>query len=240
MRPKRVCIIGSEGKIATRYKAILKSLGQEFCCYDTKLECGDDPKGPWYLDFDASIIASPTDTHTAWLRALTERGCKRILCEKPLHFDIAECESVKDLNFWVVNNYAHLLDSITSWIRNKEPLTIKKKIGIVYKYFNTGSDGVWFDLCQLCYLTKRENIMLGVDLNSPIWTLALALDGGSIDIPYNALEMSYFLMLKAFLDEDTRLKWDAIDGIAMTRAALEASDRHTGKDGVYSVSWQNL
>lgn len=190
-------VIGGAGSIGRRYCAILKHLNYEFHAYDpvfnSELEDLDN------IEFSRAIIACPTDLHTFYVDKLLPYG-KPFLCEKPLSRSIEACKEVvrKDKNKlgYVVNNYAYLTSSPE-----------------MYDYYNTGNDGIYWDVCQLIYLNEKVKILT----ESPVWTVFS--ETGRVS--YHALEQSYIQMIKDFVEEKYENLWTLEDGMRMTESVLK-------------------
>ena len=201
----RVLLIGSRGSIGRRYMSILNYLGIEVEGYDT-LDHGHvirDFHNEHDDSFDKAIIASPTLTHYFYCKKLLEMN-KPFLVEKPLSRFPGECADLialdKNKLGRIVCNYLYALDG-------HKPA--------FYDYYNTGGDGVLWDLSQLIYMNPK----IEISTRSPIWKLMR--DDG-VRVTYDELESSYIFMVKDFLDVDNlghadRL-WTLEDGLRMTEA----------------------
>lgn len=182
-------IIGSEGSMGKRYKAILSYFNQPFECHDPKLGFGVYPN----KTHDRFIIASPTVNHLYWVKRLDEYR-KPILCEKPLSKDlkevkeILECKSPLSMTF----QYAHLVDN-----RGFGPSH--------YNYYHSGQDGLVWDCFQIIALAKDKVLL---DNTSPIWTCAIngsKIHRGDMDKAYVDVVRNW--LAGAHLERDDLMKW---------------------------------
>lgn len=197
-----VLLIGY-GSIGKRYGAVLRALGADFEVYD-------NPQHEWFSDkevsdgFTHAIIATPTHTHMDWLDELHFNKVK-VLCEKPASKNKARLEKrTMHKDCFVVNNYQFLPCSNT-----------RKKIS--YNFYNTGKDGLIWDVCQLVYLAYKNKVELGVKRESFWWDLKW----GQHQVPYHEIEKSYYHMVKAFLSGDTSNLWNMQDALKMTEICAE-------------------
>jgi len=155
-------IIGSEGSMGTRYKAILKHLGENFQCTDVMhseehvLEKAEKA--------DQIIVCTPTPSHAVILRNVIPTG-KKILCEKPISKSLNELDEIFNLchkhnsNFNMTFQYQEL-------VKNRP----YSKHLTHYNYFRTGKDGPIWDCLQIIALANGE---VEIKNNSPIWTCAI-------------------------------------------------------------------
>lgn len=213
----KVLVIGAKGSIGRRYCAILKHIG-------VKYEVWEYPKTPRLLletyegSVDMAIVASPTDTHGEYCGALMDMDMP-FLCEKPLSKNIDVCMSLarKQKMYGltkcnVVNNYWFLFNKLA-------PMK-----SIYYDYYNTGRDGIEWDLCQLIAYADERGLSFDYDTSSPIWTLKV--DGAIV--PYDRLEQSYIDMVYSWLHQQGDLL-DLTDGLDMSLAVREYKIEHLNR-----------
>ena len=145
-----ILIIGSEGSMGKRYQAILKHLSQPFEGWDPKH--GTAPCHP--EKYSRFIIASPTDTHLGWVKALDQYG-KPILCEKPLSKDLGEVEEILKCKseLTMMMQYTWLFDRYSFGHSS-------------YNYYQHGPDGLIWDCFQIIALARHE---VELKEDSPIW-----------------------------------------------------------------------
>lgn len=219
-------LIGHKGSIGRRYAAILN-------LFDVKWRGFDNPDGDpscinWE-DVERCIIATPTNTHFEYAIAAAQNR-KPVLCEKPLSKTPADCVALSvmaedlDVPAFVVCNYKYVFRG------HPDP-------HIYYNNFNTGSDGLWWDVCQLLYLDPKATIRT----DGPYFILASQYR----EIPYEEVEKSYCNMIYEFVNEKYSNLWTFEDGVKMTAAVKrrmkhEANDRNTSKDGINEVTKENL
>ena len=162
-----VVLVGANGSMGRRYQAILKHLGILVRCVDTPGSISKSVR--WWLDgardgstdpdADAVILASPTDTHAAYIRDLALLG-KPILCEKPLSRDLAEVDELL--------RAPGPLDMMTQYALLDGEHTGNAET--VYDFYHTGSDGLAWDCMQLIGLARGP---LSITAESPVWRCLL-------------------------------------------------------------------
>ena len=190
----RVLLVGADGRIGRRYKAILKMLKVDVISFD---DPEAHPREVESLVFDKAIIAAPTDLHYAYSMQMA-RMDKQFLVEKPLSKSLDECMMLGHIfGGYVVNNY----DYVCKLFTNSAPT-------IEYDYYNTGDDGMEWDCCQLLYLDPDATIKT----ESPLWKLRI---NGS-RVHYDQLEDSYVWMVRDFLAENVKNLWTLRDGRKMS------------------------
>lgn len=170
----RVQIIGCNGSMGKRYKAILDFL------QIPQSEHVDVRQGK--LDYNAShfIIATPTSTHFDILKQLPFEA--NVLCEKPLALDSKTVEEMllyankSKMKFRMVLQYVHQFDEqkirqMTGYLaRNIPPMSY-------YDYFRHGNDGLEWDCLQIVALTKD---VPSLRETSPIWRCKI--NGVDLDV----------------------------------------------------------
>lgn len=161
-------IIGAEGSMGRRYQSILKFLNVPFECHDLKTL---RPVGP-LEKYDRFIIATPTNTHLAWVRALDHYGCP-ILCEKPLSKDLSEAQEIAACKSPLTMQMQYLR------------LTRADDVGhSFYDYFHHGQDGLVWDCFQIVALAQGDCALLE---ESPVWRCMIngrTLLRGQMDLAY--------------------------------------------------------
>lgn len=198
-----ILLIGGKGSIGRRYQAILKYLEEPFFIHDFPF----DSEYEWQ-PFDRAIIATPTRTHGEYVRRLSEME-KPFLCEKPLTFDPLEAEHLafSCKNGYVVNNY--------SFLNTNREFTFPHSLS--YDFFNTGGDGLIWDVCQLVYLAYLSKAELSVSRESYHWDFHI----NDWKVPYSAIEASYMQMIRAFLLDRKEQLWTLSNGAQMTKLCYE-------------------
>lgn len=200
-----ILLLGSEGNIGKRYKAILRDLDIPFIGIDPKLHNEHFVKD---TDFDKAIIAVPTEYHFALCNLMMDLG-KPFLCEKPLSKNTDECKHLafraktEKANGFVVNNWQFVMPS-------------EKIKSIEYENYHTGSDGLAWDMCQLIYIAFKNNSRLHIDTKNPVWSARI--NGEAISL--RDVHWSYVDLVKAFTNEVWQELWTLQDGLLMTQAVL--------------------
>lgn len=156
-----VLILGGKGNMGQRYQAVLKHLGVRFAVADVETSPAD--MKTLAAQSEGIIIATPTDTHTAYILSLAPLK-KPILCEKPICKDPVELRSVlhevktQGCPFSMVYQYGMLLTT-----SGQRGLTF-------YDYFKHGSDGLAWDCIQVIGLARGD---IKLEEESPIWRCAV-------------------------------------------------------------------
>lgn len=151
-----IMIIGSEGSMGARYKAILSYLGKSYIAIDVNNINNVEDQ----LQFTTEVIlCTPTDTHFKWLEYLIPTG-KKILCEKPITKSLIELGCINDLCLKYKN-------PITMVMQYQYLVSKKSKGTSFYDYFRTGKDGLYWDCFQIIVLSKDILMLCN---SSPIWT----------------------------------------------------------------------
>lgn len=196
---KKVYIIGYEGNMARRYRAVL-----DYLCVDY---CGEDITGKVgkIEDCDGILIASPTNCHLWHLDQFIKHK-KPILCEKPISKEIFSLPI--DAPITMVNQYA---------------FTGPWPGGFTYyNNWNTGKDGLAWDCINIIGLAEGDVL---VENNSPVWKCTIngkELALGDIDIAYIKMVDSWLKRPESNIDY-------IIKAHDKVRRYLDTSyDRHTG------------
>lgn len=224
-----ILLIGGNGSIGRRYQAILEYLEEPYIVHDFPFlvsECN-------WPDFDKAIIASPTNTHEHYCNLLSRMN-KPFLCEKPLSKDVEASRRISEecKNGFVVNNYAFVNTSVGF---PPIPATID------YDFYNTGRDGLVWDVCQLVYLAYISKAELMVIRKSYTWHFQL----NHWKVPYDCIEASYMQMIRAFLTDNHGRLWNLKQGHQMTQICSDLFKRggdcegflwHPGKDEFKALS----
>jgi hypothetical protein len=149
---KNVCIVGIQGNMGRRYKAVLDYLGVGVMGIDVGFTYNTDD----YTKADGFIVATPTATHMDFLNYLS-RYDKPILIEKPIVIGELDQTFEKKHLVTLVNQYAYLVDS--SWHGDT-----------YFDYFKTGGDGLAWDCISILGLSEKR---ASLNNGSPIWKCAI-------------------------------------------------------------------
>lgn len=141
-----IILLGANGGIAKRYKAILNYLGQEWRGFDVL----DDIQTVHQAvqKSDGIIIATPTDTHTNLIAEYSVKG-KPILCEKPISKNIDEVRQIEDF----CRSHQVPLQMVYQYQYLVKPRSIGESI---YDFYEHGKDGLIWDCIQIVGLSRRE------------------------------------------------------------------------------------
>ena len=151
---RKVLIVGSDGNMGRRYKAVFRSLQIPTVGVDLNSPMTDRE------GIDGILIATPTPTH---LDMIYEYSAYKvpILCEKPISLDL--CSLTHLLGFCRENNVNLTMVNQYRYIEGYDP---DGRGPTYYNYWNTGKDGIPWDLISVVALAKGE-VTLGND--SPVW-----------------------------------------------------------------------
>ena len=169
-----ILVVGANGNMGGRYKAILRHLNKSYCGVDRD----DDLPKTYSLakQADGIIIATPTTTHINYLNVFADLG-KPILCEKPFSTEIEQVRDVTDrlsrnsCRASMVSQYHELVDP-------------RSKGDSEYDYFKHGQDGLVWDCIQIIGHAKG---IVSIREGSPIWRCTIngkKLDLGDMDGAY--------------------------------------------------------
>lgn len=175
-----ILIVGADGNMGHRYRAIMRYLGKEVL--GTDRQHNRHHVKAMAEKSEGIIVATPTATHVDIIRDLIPLG-KPILCEKPVTKDVSQIkELAKELGntpFRMVFQYSLLAE--------------KNRIGrSYYDYFKHGSDGLGWDCMQVIAIS-RQRPDLGEE--SPIWKCMIngkPLQIGHMDAAYIAYCQEWF------------------------------------------------
>lgn len=174
----KILLVGAKGNMGRRYSAVLKDLGRVF----TGIDVGQFAN---VKDYDAIILATPTDTHSPLLREFAAVGTQAwILCEKPIVKSERDLGLLGELplSLCMVNQYAYL----------NGLYRVSDKDETSWNYWNSGKDGLYWDCIQVINLAKGP-VTLKDD--SPVWTCVI--NGWSQSIAH--MDFAYIDMMKDFL-----------------------------------------
>lgn len=172
-------LIGSEGSMGRRYKALLNYLGHFHIDVDiqnisTIEDLGDRCKG--------FIIATPTWTHFRFFKRISHFK-KPILCEKPLSTDMNEVSEMLRspvrmmLQYLILNPIPGVMEGVSS-----------------YNYYNTGKDGLKWDCAQIIGLARNH---CEIKNDSPFWECRL--NGKELDVSW--MDRAYLKYLELWFKE---------------------------------------
>lgn len=185
-----ILIIGSEGSMGSRYKAIFKYLGKSFTCVD--VNDSEDKALAFAQDADGIVIASPTDTHSAYIHMLSPSVEVPILCEKPVCKDINELRDVLD----ICRSNGTKLSMMMQYEFLDYSLMLKINGNSHYDYFKTGNDGLIWDCFQTIALARGPVVVRN---ESPIWDVQL--NGRKLNL--SDMDNAYISYVAAWLEGGT-------------------------------------
>jgi hypothetical protein len=201
----KVYIVGYNGNMARRYRAILEVLGHE-----TTGEDLDRVDIEGWERADAFIVATPTPTHAEILLRL--KGCGRpILCEKPLTKSMTQLETVLSelkragTRLQMVSQYDYLVDPAAEG-------------ETAYDYFRHGADGLFWDCINIVKHAKGAVLLAE---KSPVWKCTI--NGQALNI--RDMDTAYVQMIDHWLKDPTRTDYDEIFNTHKKVADLEAKWR---------------
>lgn len=180
----RVLIIGANGNMASRYKAIFNHLGVSFDGID--IDTPDDGVQSALCLSDRFLIATPTDTHFHWITKCMPFK-KPILCEKPVTKDLNELGYVLEqcridgVPFRAVYQYSMLARSEGSG-------------DTCYNYFKHGNDGLYWDCMQITALSRCTPALYET---APIWDCVI--NGERLNL--SDMDRAYVEYIKLWLEK---------------------------------------
>ena len=220
-----ILLIGGNGSIGSRYKAVLQALGEEFLVFDVP-RAQPERLRRYAEKCDRVLICSPTHTHFDYCVEI-EALNKPYLCEKPLCTNEFQAEALKShRRGFVVNNWAFLR---TNYDLDSNPAHIS------YDFFNTGKDGLLWDVCQLIYIAKLAKCSLSVRRDSYYWDVTWS----GTEVPYQYIEKSYLQMMRAFLEDNWKELWSLQRGIEMTKLVIDLEQQIGGNCEGFDLSYSD-
>lgn len=173
-----ILLIGSEGNMGKRYKAIFNHLGIDYSTFDSAIDCHIHSYAKYAKGF---LIATPTDTHTDLIFQLAPYK-RPILCEKPITRDPTELAAVLMLKpkLQMVNQYAHM------------PISKSKNKPTSYNYYRHGGDGLNWDCINVIGLAKGP---VKLDQQSPVWNCTI--NGKKLNL--SDMDHAYISMIKSWV-----------------------------------------
>lgn len=185
-----ILIIGSDGNMAARYKAIMNYASIPWCGVDKGVDVKEYLKSN---HVDQILITTPTDTHFEIMKDVIPFK-KHILVEKPVTKSVDElfelydlCDSEKAPHFNMVMQYRYLLDEEQQRINIKEGDTES-----YYNYFKTGNDGLYWDCLQIIGLAADR---VTIKNDSPRWRCCI--NGEVLSI--NTMDQAYINMITSWV-----------------------------------------
>ncbi len=177
-----ILIVGGNGNMGARYRAILSHLDKDFHVAD--IGHTDKQIEELAKRCDATIITTPTETHAHFIHMLSPIK-KPILCEKPVSMNLQELKGVvhqlraDQTPFSMVYQYRMLIDPLRmGWTH--------------YNYFKHGNDGLAWDCIQVIGLARQQ---VELEESSPIWRCTI--NGASMDI--GAMDFAYIRFIRNWL-----------------------------------------
>jgi hypothetical protein len=178
---KRVFIVGFNGNMARRYRAILNHLN----IYNSGIDIGHTVHEKDLECAEGIIIATPTERHIDDI-LFYSRYKVPILCEKALSKNIERvykclefCKE-KEVNLQMVNNYAFWGNTLGSG-------------RTYYNFFKTGNDGLAYDVINIIGLANGK---IKIENTSPIWTCEI--NGNKFN--FGDVNHSYLSMISRWLE----------------------------------------
>lgn len=176
-----ILIVGSEGSMGRRYKAILSHLKVPYECVDKEHSSEVIQEKAW--ESNGIIIATPTETHTNLIMGLNKFKIP-ILCEKPFTKNMDELSLILEMTLGP-------LDMMFQYSKIYDPTS---KGNSFYNYFRHGNDGLVWDCMQTIGLANGE---VEVFEDSPVWTCQI--NGTSLDL--FKMDSAYVEAVRSWLRE---------------------------------------
>lgn len=186
-----IFLYGGAGNMGKRYQAILLHQGVKYHIIDPEHGYNE----PYDIFPDGIIIATPTETHfDLILDCHGQFPDVPILCEKPIskeYDEIKELVNTDGLNLTMVNQYEYAIYC--------KPQTLKNGMTF-YDFYNSGKDGILWDVINIVGLHKNKSNPVLIANNSPFWTCSI--DGRILDI--TDVERGYHYMIDCWISS---LEW---------------------------------
>lgn len=176
-----VLIVGANGNMGMRYRAIFDHLGVGYLCADISHTI-DQMRG-MSEGVTGILIATPTHMHAKMILGLADLRIP-ILCEKPISKNIAEViEALR-----AVAKYATPFSMVYQYAM----LPIGNSGLTKYDYFKHGGDTLVWDCIQLVGLAKGD---IELDERSPVWNCSI--NGRKQDI--GDMDRAYIHFIKSWM-----------------------------------------
>lgn len=184
-------IIGSNGSMGSRYRAIFKHLGEQWIGMDTH---NLDKIDECYKNASRFILCTPTELHHDQLIDLAKLR-KPVLCEKPITTNIAELEHI-------IEAFQMMETPLSMVLQYRNLVKTTHEGPSSYDYFRTGKDGLYWDCFQIIALARGD---IAVNNQSPIWKCSL--NGRQLSIA--DMDQAYVTEIDRWLrdDAETDLEW---------------------------------
>ena len=193
----RILVIGSRGNMGRRYCAIIKWLGYEVIEKDIGV---NEASNVFDLSFDKAIIATPTNLHMEYCIDIGIRD-RPFLCEKPVSKLLSDMKLLKTYSSgYMVNN----------WLYACEHHRINN---IEYNFYNTGKDGILWDLIQPIYIARNSVTINPAHPIFEVWA-----DNQRITL--DAICESYVDMVSDFVEGVYENLWTMEDAYKATEKVL--------------------
>jgi hypothetical protein len=179
---RRVFIVGFEGNMARRYRAILNHLN----IYNSGIDIGHTVHEKDLECADGILICTPTDRHVDDV-LFYSRYKVPILCEKPLSknmervYKCVEFCREHNVNLQLINQYQFLGNTLGSGITS-------------YDFYNTGKDGLAWDLISVIGLANGK---IKLNDKSPLWRCYI--NGNKMNI--GDMNHAYLSMISKWLED---------------------------------------
>jgi hypothetical protein len=159
-----ICVVGGKGNMGRRYCCILDFLGVPYYVVDL------DTDTSVHLNTTGFILATPTNTHSALIMQYAKEWQLPILCEKPICKDPKELSEILKIKtpLRMINQYAYYFLHSKNALKRIEMCAPEYMKGATYyNYYNSGSDGKYWDHINIIGLNSDDDINIRYD--SPVW-----------------------------------------------------------------------
>lgn len=200
-------IIGSEGRIGKRYKAVLKNIGESILCCDSQLNNVLE-MDQMIEKSDRILLCTPTDTHFDLMMKLIPFK-KPILCEKPMTKNYDELGQIFQL--------ASAHGTKVNMVMQYKEIYRSDKPGqpSYYDYYNHGPDGKYWDTMQVIGLAKGP---IKIMEESPIWKCMI----NGEEVSFVAMDYAYIKMMTKWIQGN--LEQDPDEIIRIHRKVVDLID----------------
>lgn len=182
-------VVGGNGNMGMRYRAILTSLGHHVYVDDVGMKKYAIP----YEKINGVVIATPTNTHFEIIKKYHNINSSwPILCEKPISKnmdEIIDLCNMPGLKLTMVNQYC--------WGSKLVPVLVKNKMS-VWDFIHSGKDGLHWDCINIIGMHEDKTIPVVLRRASPRWTCVI---NGKI-LTLDDVDRGYYDMIAGWLNSD--------------------------------------
>lgn len=181
----KIYVIGADGNMGSRYRAILKYLEHEAWGIDLPYIYGESLTRTEAQASDGVIVTTPTESHLDILEML-EGVSVPILCEKPF---INRESQMKRLESYLENTKSNI-----SMVSQYDYLVYpEQRLGLTkYDYFKSGKDTLPWDCINIIYHATGK---IELKNESPVWRCVV----NGIALNLSMMDYAYIEMIEKWI-----------------------------------------